>query len=96
MSGAGTYKIRMIEGGLGDLVQECNRIFGLLSDRLDKMEGYRGSPVLHSSMETGYDLIITDKDKGVVLKDDGNPANYWRVTIDSVGDLQTTSLGRNY
>lgn len=96
MSGAGVYNIRTITGDLGDVVLECNRVFGLIADRLDKIEGYRGSPELHNDMTTNSDVIVVDKNKGLVLKDDGNPPNYWRVTIDSTGTLQQTSLGRTY
>jgi len=96
MSGAGEYKIRSTEENVVDLMQECNRIFGLLSDRLDKMEGYRGRPSLNNDLLSGYDIVITDASKGLVLRDDGNPGSYWRVTIDDTGTLQYENIGRDY
>ena len=88
------YKVRSTDPG--DLLSECNRVFELLSDRLDKIEGHRGEPVLYSRQITGFDTVHDDKDKGVVLKDDADPANYWRITIDNTGTLVQTNLGRDY
>ena len=43
--------------------------------------------------ETPRDVIIDDATKGLVLKDDADPAHYWRVTINSSGVLQQADLG---
>jgi hypothetical protein len=88
------YKIRSTDPR--DVVTECNRVFELLSDRLDKIEGFRGESQLYGNQVSGFDSVHTDAQRGVVLKDNANPANYWRVTIDSTGTLQQTNLGRDY
>jgi len=67
-----------------------------LSDRLDKMEGYRGKPEFRNIVLMNYDVVVTRSDKGIVLRDNGNPASYWRVTIDSTGSLVYTNIGRDY
>jgi len=87
------YKIRSTE--ISDVISECDRIFALLSDRLDKMEGFRGTPELFSALTTNFDLVCTDSEKGLVLKDNANPANYWRLTITGAS-LAATNIGRNY
>lgn len=79
-----------------DWREEANRIFELLSNRLDKLEGFRGHPKFYSYVELGSDVFITDNTKGVVLKDGGNPPSYWRVTVNSTGTLVVTNIGRTY
>jgi hypothetical protein len=86
------YKVRSTDPQ--DLIFECNRIFELISDRLDKIEGLRGSPQFYGDVYNGYDTVHTDSTKGLVLKDAGTPPHYWRVTIDSTGTLVQTDLGR--
>jgi len=88
------YRIRSTDPK--DIITECNRVFELLSDRLDQIEGFRGEPALYNRQTTSHDIIHTDNSKGVVLTDDASPPNYWRVTIDSTGTLQQTNLGREY
>ena len=88
------YKIRSTDPK--DIMFECNRVFELLSNRLDRIEGLRGYPVLYGRQTTAHDVVHTSANRGVVLKDDADPPNYWRVTIDSSGVLQQTNLGRNY
>ena len=79
-----------------DLRIEVNRLFELVSDRLDKIEGFRGEPEVYSRQINKDDLVIDGSGNGVVLKDDADPANYWRVSIDSTGTLAQTSLGREF
>ena len=79
-----------------DWLYEANRIFGLLSDRLDAIEGYRGHPKFYNYIEASSDVVVTDATKGVILRDDGNPANYWRITVDSDGNVVRTNIGRVY
>lgn len=92
--GVTPYKIRSTDPQ--DLITECNRIFELLSDRLDKIEGHRGEPELYARQTTAYDTVHTSATRGVVLKDDSTPPVYWRLTINSAGTLVQTSLGRDY
>lgn len=94
MSGITQYRIR--SGDPEILWAELNRILGLISDRLDKIEGFRGTPRFYDSAEFSGDVICLSASDGLVLKDNGDPANYWRVTIDSSGTLQHTNLGRSY
>lgn len=88
------YKVRSTDPQ--DLLFECNRVFELLANRLDRIEGLRGSPTLYATQTTGHDTVHTNASRGVVLKDDGDPPNYWRITIDSTGTLTQTNLGRSY
>lgn len=96
MAGFGDTQYRIRSTDPADLITECNRIFELLSDRLDKIEGYRGEPQLHSRQTTAEDIVHTSNSRGVVLTDDSDPPNYWRVTIDNTGTLIQTNLGRSY
>ncbi|MFA5132934.1 MAG: hypothetical protein WC444_06435 [Candidatus Paceibacterota bacterium] len=92
---AGTmYKIRGDDPY--DWVLEANRIFELISTRMDNLEGYRGHGKFYNYVEHGSDVVITDNTKGVVLRDNGNPASYWRVTINSAGTVVLTNIGRVY
>ena len=88
------YKVRSTDQK--DLVFECNRVFELLSNRLDKIEGFRGEPTLYARQTTAHDVVHIDNTRGVVLTDDASPANFWRITIDSTGTLAQTNLGRSY
>lgn len=88
------YKIRSDDPN--DLMFECNRIFALISDRLDTIQGFRGYPVIYNKTVTEYDIIIDSNTTGIIFKDDASPANYWRVTIDSSGTLTKTKLGPTY
>jgi len=90
--GDSLYKVRSTDPR--DLVFECNRVFELLSERLDRMEGLKGSPQLYAEQKTGYDIVHTDANTGVVLKDNATPPCYWRVTVDSTGTLVITNIGR--
>lgn len=96
MSGFGDtlYKIRSTDPQ--DLMYECNRVFELLSDRLDQIEGLRGSPVLYDRQLTAHDIVHVSANRGVVLTDTATPPHYWRVTIDNTGSLVYTDLGRSY
>lgn len=92
---AGTlYKIR--SGDPRMWWSEMNRVLSLISDRLDQIEGLRGNPKFYNMVEASDDVVVFNAERGLVLKDDGDPANYWRVTVDSTGTLQITSLGRSY
>lgn len=90
--GDSLYKVRSTDPN--DLLYECNRVFELLSNRLDRIEGLRGSPTLYGDQYTAHDVVHTNANKGIVLKDDATPAHYWRITIDSTGTLVQTDLGR--
>jgi hypothetical protein len=92
---AGTlYKIRGDDPY--DWVGEANRIFELMSVRMDNLEGYRGHPTIYNYIESMDDVVIVDSSKGVVLKDSANPANFWRITINAAGTLVVTNIGRIY
>ena len=95
-SGTSPYRVLTTDEDVLSVIQECNRVFGLLSDRLDKMEGYRGKPEFRNIVLMNHDVVVTGIGKGIVLRDNGNPASYWRVTIDSTGTLQYTNIGRDY
>ncbi len=79
-----------------DLRVEINRLFEIISDRLDKIEGYRGEPEVWSRQVNKDDIVLDGDGAGVVLKDGGNPPQYWRVSVDSSGTLSQTSLGREF
>lgn len=88
------YKIR--GDNPEDWIGEANRVFELISVRLDSLEGYRGHGKFYNYTEHGSDVLITDNTKGIVLRDNGNPASYWRITINSAGTLVLTNIGRVY
>ena len=94
--GSSPYRVRTTKESVLDLILECNRVFGLLSDRLDKMEGYRGKPEFRNLTLMHSDMVVVNASNGLVLRDNGNPASYWRVTIDSTGSLVYTNIGRDY
>lgn len=92
---AGTlYKIRGDDPY--DWVGEANRIFELMSVRMDNLEGYRGHGKFYNYVENMSDVVVLDNTKGIVLKDNGNPPNYWRVTINSAGTVVVTNIGSIY
>ena len=85
------YKVRSSDPEA--LVHEVDRVFKLLAERLDKMEGFHGTPTFYNSIKTEFDINAVGTSRGLVLKDDGNPANFWRVTVNSAGNLVRTKLG---
>jgi len=85
------YKVRTSDPE--KLVFEVDRVFKLLSERLDKIEGFHGEPTFYNNIQTEFDVRATGTSRGVVLKDDGNPANFWRITVNSAGSLIQTKLG---
>ena len=91
---AGTvYRVRGTDPA--DIVLEVNRVFELISDRLDKIEGFRGRPRLYDKLLTSYDVVVLDDRQGVILKDEQNPPHYWRITI-SGGAVTPVDLGTTY
>jgi hypothetical protein len=88
------YRISSDDPGV--IIAECNRIFGLIADRLDRMEGFRGEPQLWDRLLTSSDVVFNSSLVGIILKDNGNPPDYWRVTINSAGTIVRTNLGRVY
>jgi len=90
------YKIRGKGLKAEDLVIELNGLLQELSEVLDQVRGLRGDISWHNRAITNHDIVIGNNSKGLVLRDTANPANYWRVTVDSTGSLQVTNLGRNY
>lgn len=91
---SGLYKV--VGSDPDDLRVEINRLFELVSNRLDKIEGFRGEPEVFSRQINRSDLVIDSSGEGVVLKDGGEPGQYWRITVDSSGTLVITNLGREY
>jgi hypothetical protein len=79
-----------------DWLGEANRVFELISNRLDALEGYRGHGTFYNYIEMKSDVLVTDSTKGVVLKDNGNPASYWRIRVNSAGTIVITNIGRTY
>jgi len=79
-----------------DLRVEVNRILEIISNRLDQIEGYRGEAKVWGRQVTANDVVVDVSGGGVVLRDNGDPPQYWRITIDSTGTLSQTSLGREY
>jgi len=92
--GSTPYKIRASD--INDIVFELNRIFALISDRLDRMEGFSGTVKLYDNVKVNGDLIIDSSVKGFILKDNQNPAHYWRVTMDSTGLFNFDDLGLSF
>lgn len=79
-----------------DLRYEINRIFELIADRFDKVEGYRGHLTSYNYIEAQSDVVVMNSTKGIVLKDAANPPNYWRLNLDTTGTLTLTNIGRVY
>ena len=82
-----------------DWKYEINRILQFVSDRLDQMEGFRGTPRVYNNMKTDYDVVVLNSNKGLVLTDNGDPAHYWRLSINqtgTTGTLTITDLGASY
>ena len=91
---SGLYRIRGSDDA--DLKGEVNRVLELISDRLDRIEGYRGEPKVWDRQIFTNDAVLDGDGSGVVLKDSESPSGYWRVTVDGSGTLTQTSLGREY
>lgn len=96
--GGTPYQLNIGDGStLDDIVLELNRVLRMLSDRLDRIEGYRGTPKLHNIMSTEYDLVVDNSKRGIVLKDgDKATSSYWRLTVDSTGGINRTNIGRTF
>lgn len=90
----GLYKI--VGSDPEDIRVEVNRLMELISNRLDKIEGYRGEPEVFSRQVNKSDLVLDGSGVGVVLRDNANPPGYWRISVDNTGTLIQTSLGREY
>jgi hypothetical protein len=90
------YKV--IGSDPADIRVEINRLLESISNRLDQIEGYRGEPKVWNRQVSVGDLVVDGESNGngVVLKDESDPPNYWRVTIDSTGTLSQTNLGREF
>lgn len=93
MKGSDAYKIRSDDPR--DFQSEVNRVFEVIKDRLDRIEGFRGSPVFYATMEAKLDVTCTGTSRGLVLKDSESPPTYWRITAGN-GVLIMTNLGREY
>lgn len=89
-----TYRIRTTDPA--DQLGELNRLFSLIADRFDKIEGFRGTPKFYNAVEATSDVVCTVPDKGFVLLDQADPPQYWRITVDTTGTLQITKLGATY
>lgn len=89
-----SYRVRSTDPE--DLTKELNRIFGLVADRLDKIEGLRGQPVFFDKLLCKEDVVVLDGLRGLVLVDRTDPPQYWRLTVDSAGTLTLTKLGASY
>lgn len=89
-----SYRIRSTDPK--DMPLELNRVFGLIADRLDKIEGLRGKPVFYDKLLCNDDVIVLDGLRGVVLVDRSDPPQYWRLTVDTTGTLTITRLGASY
>ena len=96
MTHATTNPYRVRPGDMSRLVKELDRVFDLISDRLDRIEGLRGVHEVHSNIILNVDAVFTGTSRGVILKDAANPSHYWRVTVDAGGNLDVTNLGRSY
>ena len=93
-SGGSPYKIRSDDPN--DIILEANRVFGLIGDRLDSLEGIRGTPKFYNASEFSSDVVVLDSLKGLVLKDTADPPQYWRVTVNTSGTLVVSKLGASY
>lgn len=87
---------RVLSSDPEDMQLEINKILEFVKERLDSLEGIKGSALVRSSQVTQGDLVVDASGTGVVLMDDADPPGYWRVSIDSTGTLTQTSLGREY
>jgi len=94
MSGSTPYKIRTEDPE--EIVYECNRVFSLITDRLDKIEGFRGQPELHNTMVTEFDIVVAGASKGFIMRDNSKQRNYWRLEVTGDGTLTITQIGRSY
>ena len=85
---------RIIGETLDELKEELTRVVKDIGDRLDVIQGRRdGDYEPESRMVTQDDIIFDDTTKGMVLKDDGTPPNFWRVWVDTAGALHQESIG---
>ena len=89
-----SYRVRSTDPE--DLTIELNRIFGLVADRLDKLEGLRGQPVFFDKLLCKEDVVVLDGLRGLVLVNRSDPPQYWRLTVDANGTLTITRLGASY
>lgn len=53
--------------GIDDLVQQMNRLLGLLADRLDQIEGYRGAITFHGDIDMDGHSILSATIDGATL-----------------------------
>ena len=89
-----SYRVRSTDPA--DLTQELNRIFSLVADRLDAIEGLRGQPVFYDKTLHQDDVVIMDGLRGLVLVNRADPPQYWRLTISEAGVLTVTRLGASF
>ncbi|MBU2177484.1 MAG: hypothetical protein KJ556_20520 [Gammaproteobacteria bacterium] len=90
------YKIDAIGLSTDQLTLEINKILELVTNRLDKIEGIRGEPRFYNTVMTQYDVVIDNGRKGIILKDQGDPPHYWRVTMNTNGTRNWSDLGGTY
>ena len=75
---------------------EINTILERLNDRLNALEGFYGTITAKDNFQTNYDIIVNDSSRGLILLDNGNPARYWRLTIDAAMEtVIMTNLGNS-
>jgi len=78
---------------------EINNIFAFIYTRISKLEGRQGDSKFYGNVITENDLIIDENSKGVIFKDNQDPARYWRLNITATGTSPTinlTYLGPSY
>lgn len=70
-------------GGLEDMANQLNRILSLLADRIDKLEGYRGTPTFRAPMDMQGNRITS---AGAAAVDDD------ALILGQLTDVQHSSL----
>ena len=89
-------RFAIIGEDLESLREELNVVLKKISEEIRVARGEAGDITQGSRMINSDDLIFNTTDKGVVLKDDGTPPQYWRLWVNSSGTLYTESIGGSY
>jgi len=87
----GRFKIPQSED-IEAIRQELNRTLKKVEGELNRLSGYSGDLYMEARSIHSEDLIFNKPNKGLVLKDDGNPARYWRPWVAADGTVATETI----
>lgn len=77
---------------MDEFIVQMNLILKKIDTDISQLRGLSGDVPMEARSIHSDDVIFTSTDKGVVLKDDGNPPQYWRVWVNSSGTLSTETM----